>query len=201
MKRFLVVLCVTCLWAGAATTARATLIDFDDGTAGSPVGSYYTGVVFGNAKWTSNLGMPGGSGALGVGPIVYDDWQYHWLEPHAIIATFGVPTSDVSVVGLDVGWNGLTLNAYDSAVGGTLIGSSTVFGVTELGVGEFYTVGVSVPGIMRVEMFQPVDAYGDGIILDDFAYEAAPVIPVPPSLVLLVPGLAGIGAIRRRLSS
>jgi len=197
MTRFLVVLCMAVLLGGAANTASATLIDFDDGTAGLAVGSFYPGVTFSNTQWTGNLGLPGGSGALGIIPITYDGWEYHWLEPHAVVATFSAATSSVSIVGLDVGMNGLTLKAYDAAVGGNLIGSSTVYGVTEAGVGEFYTVGLSVPGIMRVEMFQPLDPYGDGILLDDFSYGT--VVPVPSSLLLLVPGLAGVRAIRRRL--
>jgi hypothetical protein len=198
MTRFLVVLCAAALVAGAASTASATLIDFDDGTAGLAVGGFYPGVTFSNTRWADNLGLPGGSGALGIIPITYDGWDYHWLEPHAVVATFSAATSSVSIVGLDVGWNGLTLKAYDAAVGGNLIGSSTVYGLTELGIGEFYTVGLSTPGIMRVEIFQPLDTYSDGIALDNFSYGA--VVPVPSSLLLLVPGLAGVRAIRRRFS-
>jgi hypothetical protein len=196
MKRIPVFLCVAVLLGGVSTAARADFIDFDDGTDGLPVGSFYPGVTFSNAQWTGNQGLPGSSGPLGIIPITYDVWMYHWLEANAVIATFNSPTSGVSVVGLDVGMNGLTLNAYDAAVGGNLIASSTVYGLTELGIGEFYTVAVNAPGILRVEMFQPGDTYQDGIILDNFSFG---VVPAPSALVLLISGLAGVGAIRRRL--
>lgn len=197
MNRVPLRLCLIVLWAGLALPVHAAFIAFDDGTPDSVVGSFYPGVTFSNAQWTDNQGLAGGSGTLGIVPLVYDDTRHQWLEPHAIVATFGSPMSAVSIVGLEVGMNGLTLKAYDATVGGNVIGTATAYGVTEAGFGEFYPVGVTVPGIWRVEMFQPLDQYNDGIILDNFSFTQA--VPAPSALLLLMPGLAGVGALRRRL--
>jgi hypothetical protein len=57
----------------------------------------------------------------------------------------------VGVRGIDVGDNGLRIDAFDAPVGGLLVGSNSVFGVSRFGHGEFYDLSVNFGSIRRVE--------------------------------------------------
>jgi hypothetical protein len=178
----------------APLTAKATLIQFEDGTSGVTVNNYYQnlGVTFTNAVWTSSLGLPGTSGALGI----INTSGYQWFSSNPIIASFSSGVSLVSVDGIDVGLNGLRINAYDAVTGGNLVSFQEVFG-SSVGIGEFFQVKATGNNIKRVEIFQVQNVAGDGILLDNFKFETASV-NTPASIALFTLGMAGLLAARRR---
>jgi len=181
--------------------ARASVINFDDGTAGTPVGDFYAslGVHFSNALFSDNFGLPGSDGPLAIKIESRDDFQVPSTSP--IVITFDSGQSQVGITGIDVGDQGFRIDAYDAVSGGTLIGFDQAFG-TDLGVGEFFVVSVSTPSIRRVELYQPsfIDD-GDGIIMDDLTFTpATPGVPEPSTLIvsLLSVATVGLGAWRHR---
>jgi len=185
----------------ATTVAcQATTINFDDGTAGSSVGSFYSGlgVTFSNATWDSNFGELGSSGALGIRATSnggVDSNRFIWLSATPVIALFSSAVSGVGIRGLDVGANGLTFDAYDATVGGNLVSTTTVFG-TGFGTNQFFDLSAT-GSILRVEMYQPQDIEGDGIILDNFSFTAGATTatPLPAALPLFASGLGTLGVL------
>lgn len=177
-----------------AANAQATLIDFEDGTSGTSVGSFYTaqGVEFSNAQWITNT-LAGMSGSMGIRST---SGGYTFFQPDAVVITFPAGVPNVSIVGIDVGENGLRMDAYDAAVGGSLLDSDEAYG-TAVGVGQYFAVETAGTLIYRVELYQIVNTAGDGILLDDLQFnfgdariDAVPAVPVPTlsswSLAILV---------------
>lgn len=179
----------------ALSFAATTTVDFNDGTDGAVVGSFYAaqGVTFSNASWTTTFGLPGSSTPLGIRST---DGGFQWFSGNPLIATFSGNVTSVSIVGIDVGANGLQINAYDAISGGSLVGTSQVFG-SDVGVGEFYTVGATASLIKRVEIFQVQNVTGDGILLDNLEFTTS-AVPEPASLALVGAGLATLAFVRRR---
>ena len=203
MKRFLAVVVMAFGWLICAPAfAQTVTLNFEDGTSDTAVGSFYSaqGVTFSSAEWINHGGLAGGSGTLG---IRYPG-SYQWGPANPVIATFSTPVSTVSVVGLDIGVQGLVMTAYDAAAGGTQVATQQVVG-TEVGVGQFYTLTVAGANIRRVEISQLTPDGGDGIILDDFSFTRAAVasaVPVPTlspgALVVLALALACAALFTRR---
>jgi hypothetical protein len=188
----------------ASAPAFAVSIDFDDGTLGASVGAQYSaqGVTFSNADFSTNFGLPGSSGALGIRATDNGGLgnSFAWLEANAVSASFVPDVFMVSIVGIDVGGNGITIKAYDSFVGGALLDSETIFG-TGAGVGEFYTVTSNSAAIKRVEIFQETTQFTDGIVLDDLMFSQEVPVPEPGAAMLFAAGLLVVrSATRRRLS-
>ncbi len=175
-----------------ACPVQATTINFDDGVATNTVGTFYTalGVTFSGATWQTNFGLAGVSGPLGIGSTNANAFKYGSGTP--VIATFSTAVNIASIVVIDLGENGFTLNAYDAPTGGTLVGTTTQFGIG-LGNNNFQTLSVAAASIFRLEMFQAQDVGIDGVVLENFQFA-----PEPGTLAVLGFGLAGLGALRRR---
>jgi len=182
----------------ATTVAcHAVTINFDDGTSGSPVGSFYSGLgaTFSNASWASNFGLAGSSGPLGI--IATDNGgtssnAFQWTGGTPVVALFSSAATSAGVRGVDVGENGLRIDAFDATVGGNLVDTMTVFG-TGAGVGQFFDLSVTAGSILRVEMYQVLNLGGDGIVLDDFSFNGSAATPIPATLPLFATGLGALG--------
>ena len=200
-RTFLKVLKVTsagavCLALGTGNIAQAATIDFDNGTAGNSIGSFYAdqGVTFSNATW-QNFGSLAGSSPLSLAsensayPGVFSR-----LTP--IVGVFSSAQTLLSIVGADIGAAGIRIDAYDAVVGGNLVGFDQFIGI-ERGTGIFSTLSVEAASIRRFELYQVSDGFasGDGVALDNLTFQATPV-PTPA----LLPGLIGLGisALRKR---
>lgn len=160
----------------AATMGQAVTINFDDGQPNdTAIGGYYAGlgVTFSNANWGSNFGLAGSSGS---------QWVYHstdYYQPqqsNPITAVFAVGQSTVTLRGVDVGFNGYRIRAFDATSGGSQVDTDVVFGTTDWGVGEYYDLTVTGPGnIRRIEFSQDTNVGGgDGMGFDDLVYDAVP---------------------------
>jgi hypothetical protein len=117
------------------------------------------------------------------------------------VVTFSSPVDFVSIFGLNVGEDGATMDAYDSAVGGTLLGSFTDHSVLSgVGADNNPLLSVTAVGIRRIELYQPFNTATEGLLFDNLTFtpEGTATVPEPASLTLLGFGLAGMGARRWR---
>lgn len=199
MRRLL--LSILGLFVLAGPAASATLINFDDGIEKNAIGNFYSplGVSFSGASWQTNFGLAGFSGRLALAST--NSNPFKWDSSAPAIATFSTAATTASIVVLDLGENGFTLNAYDAAVGGNLVSSASLFGLG-LGNNNFKTLSVSAASIFRLEMFQVFSASDDGVIVEDFRFAAAAAVPEPETYAMLLAGLGLLGfAARRRLQA
>ncbi len=201
---FVAAVAVACLSVGKAQAGTIT-INFDDGINGTSIGAFYAaqGVTFTNARWDGFV-SPGedGVGAGGlklVGDGAGGDSIFSPKEPNPIIATFAPDTvNSFSIYGLNVGENGVRIEAYDA--GNTLIASDQAFGVG-LGVDNHPLLVAAPTGIKTVRLFVPLSLQNEGMLFDNmtFTTDAVGVIPEPSSIAVWVGiGIAGLGYGRRR---
>lgn len=186
------------LIAGSAS-ATTININFDSVATGS------TNPVFGGIAFQNTLVESSGFEASSPNSIVSLSSPFEWTQADAVGVTFTTPATSASIVGLNVGFNGLRLDAFDA--GNNLVDSMTVFGTTEGGTappnppGETFTLTVSGSDITRLAIYQTTNQFNDTIVLDNFSATIGDsAVPEPASLTLVALGLAGAAARRRRRS-
>jgi hypothetical protein len=206
MKRLLIsasmVAAFACLGAARASAQATTTIDFNDGASNSAIGIFYQalGVTFSNAIWDDvsavNESDVGSSGlklaAAGSSPLMPSA-----LNP--IIAIFSQAVSAASIAALDLGGNGVRINAFDGVIGGNLVATTEVLG-SGGGEGVNKVLSITGFGIRRLEFFQPLHTEQDGVAFDNLSFttQAITTTPEPASLALCATGLLGLGAWTRR---
>jgi hypothetical protein len=195
-----------CLLIYSSQVARASTITFDDGTAGSAIGTFYAslGITFSNASWVAS--SP--SLQIGSSTLLADVTDNGFNPPYSptpttpIVGTFSSSEDFVSILGIGIGDAGMELDAYDAITGGNLVASAQFYG-TGTGVGTFQTLSVSAPGILRFDLFQPSPAPGDSIAFDNLTFDADPPAPDPSDIgiepgtwILIASGLLALIGLR-----
>jgi hypothetical protein len=183
------------LLSGLANHAAAVTINFDDGTAGLPVGNFYAGlgVTFSaNTLWDGFVSPD--EGLVGAGGLKIQANNYQPTPNNPIVATFNAPLSHFQILGLNVGANGARIDAYDAVVGGNLIASDQAFGV-DVGANNHPLLVTSVAPIRRVHMYQPQNVTLEGLLFDNMSFR---VIPEPSTLLSGMLALCGLAGARRR---
>lgn len=177
--------------------ANADVVNFDTGTIGTGVGNFYSGqgLHFYNANFVTNFALPGSTPPVGIGSAS-SSFTYQYGAGDAIIITFDAAQSFVNITGVDLGGNGLHVDAYDAS--DSLLGSAEVYGTGD-GVGQFQTLGINFAGIRKVRYYQPLAQFGDGVVLDNLEYSNS-TVPEPGTMALLGTGLLGLGFRRFRKS-
>ena len=185
--------------AGFSGTAQATYIcvnppitiNFDDLGDRVAVTDQYPGVTFANTEtfaFSGTTSLPNAIQAIDGGTVPSID--------RPLVATFSRAADLVRLQGIDVGENGIRIDAYDAAVGGNLLAFDSFIG-TGPGGGVNHLLSVSAPGIFRVEFYQPLSPHLEGVLWDDFTFRTA-AVPEPSALALLGFGLLAFGIARRR---
>ena len=177
----------------ALPAQAATTINFDDGSSGALVGSQYTGqgVTFSNAEFTDNFGLLGSSGTLGIRA----PGTFQFGSTNAIVGLFSSLVNSVTIRGIDVGGNGVRIDAFDAA--NNLLAFNEFFGAGA-GVGTFADISVTANGIARFAVYQPAVGSGDGVIFDNLSFDGVGAVPEPATWMFMLLGMAGIGYSMRR---
>lgn len=173
---------------------HATTIGFSELGSNDIVGDYYSGVTFTNASvLEANL-----AGQDDINGIKSTSRGVLFTEADEITVVFDNELHFVSITGIDVGFNGIRLVAYDMS--GALISEEIMFGTTLSGVGEFFTLSIAAAGIYSIAFSQVLDLAGDGVIFDNLVYNETFIssVPVPAAAWLFGSALFGFLGFSRR---
>ena len=194
---------VTKIFVGAAVmltaaSAQAALItvDFDSLAAGT------VNPVFADFAFTNTFVVSTGFEASAPNSIVSASTGVAFDQANAVGVIFNGTASAASIVGLNVGFNGLRLDAFDA--GNNLVAFATAVGLSVGGTlppnppGETFTLSVVAPNIKRLAIYQITQQFDDTIVLDNFSANVP--VPEPATMALVGLGLAGVVARRRRRS-
>jgi hypothetical protein len=174
----------------------ATIIDFNDGTAGSDVGTFYNsfGATFLNAEWSSlSAGFTPAPESSGL-RVVGDGANLQPKAGNPIVIIFSTPIASVSLIANNVNANGARLDLYDSASGGALLDFEQVVGPSGATNSNF-TLGGTGSGILRAEFYQPFSVESEGVLIDNLTFTP---IPEPSSFLLFSLGGLAISTSRTR---
>lgn len=206
MKRLLIsasmVAAFACFGATRASAQATTIIDFNDGASPNAIGVFYQalGVTFANAIWDDVSAINEsdvGAGGLKLAAAGASALMPNPLNP--IIAIFSQAVSAASIAALDLGGDGVHINAFDDVIGGNIVAATELFGSAG-GEGNNQVLSITGSGIRRLEIFRPLDTHQDGVAFDNFSFttQAITATPEPASLLLCATGLVGLGAWTRR---
>lgn len=197
--RSLISLGVLILLLGTKAQADPIVIDFEDGTLGSAIGSFYAGqgVTFSNAQFVNALGVGfqppsslGFSALSGPGPS------------NPIIISFATLQSQLTLTAVDLSGQGFLLKVFSAT--GSFLGQVGSLGGDTVGIPITFSVDFANPTISFVELFQPNNISGTsgGVVFDNLRIDTTgvPEVPEPATLILLGSGLGGaaLGAYGRR---
>jgi hypothetical protein len=197
VKRFASLLCgLTALVAPALASAQST--DFNGGTVGNAVGSFYSaqGITFSNARFDAFTVFGPESAFLGGVQISAISSAYNPTANTPIVITFDNLLSYFSIYGTNVGNNGARAEAFDAM--GNSLGYSENFGI-DIGAENNPLLALTFSGIKSVRLYQPTSTSFEGLLWDNMSWRPQGTsVPEPASAVLLLTGVAGLVMVRRR---
>lgn len=197
VKRFTSLLCgVAALVAPALASAQST--DFNGGTIGNAVGSFYSaqGVTFSNAKFDAFTVFGPESAFLGGVQISNISNPYQPKVNSPIVITFDNLLSYFSIYGTNVGANGARVEAFDAM--GNSLGYAENFGI-DIGAENNPLLALSLSNMKSVHLYQPLSTTTEGLLWDNMSWRPQGTsVPEPASAVLLLTGVAGLVMVRRR---
>lgn len=188
----------------APGVARSTpvTIDFDDGIVGEVVGERYAavGVSLPNARFRT-ADCNGSCGPVGGQGIHHASLLFHPTPADPIVIHFTEAVASFSAWGVNVGQNGLRIDAYDAAIGGFLVGFAEDFGI-DAGVSNNVLLRILSPGIRRVEIYQPLSESPEGAFVDVLSFDRAAAVREPGTSALILAAIALlVSGGRRRIAN
>jgi hypothetical protein len=198
MKKFVLLYAVLTAVFFIAGTSQAALIDFDSFAAWTNI----NGVNLGGVTITAPNGavyIYNNYDILSISPsnVVVAS---NWTEGLTLRLTFASPTTFVSIYGGDGGYDTdrFSMTAYNSsntqiafADTGPFNGPDTLHPVSGATMGDYRYLSVSAADIKSVVLTQ----VNWGVGFDNLTYNA---VPLPPSLMLMAPGLLGLIGLKRK---